>query len=68
MVKPLIPEVMIARVRALMRRPLNLLTGVSLKYKNISYNIDKKETHVDENRVYLTHKESLILELFLREK
>ncbi len=68
MVKPLIPEVMIARIRALMRRPLNLLSGTSLKYKNISYNIDKKETHVDENRVYLTHKESLILELFLREQ
>lgn len=68
MVKPLIPEVMIARVRALMRRPLNLLTGVALKYKNITYSIDKKETHVDENRIYLTHKESLILELFLREQ
>lgn len=68
MVKPLVPEVMIARIRALMRRPLNLLTGASLKYKNITYNIDKKETCVDENRVYLTHKETRILELFLREQ
>ena len=68
MVKPLIPEVMIARVRALMRRPLNLLTWASLNYKNITYNLDKKETLVGENRVYLTHKESLILELFLREQ
>ena len=68
MVKPLIPEVMIARIRALMRRPLNLLSGTSLRYKDISYNIDKKETHVGENRVYLTHKESLMLELFLREQ
>lgn len=68
MVKPLVPEVMIARVRALMRRPLNLFNWTSLRYKNIEYNIDKKETHVWENRVYLTHKESLILELFLRQQ
>ena len=65
MVKPLLPDELIARVKALMRRPSNILSDKILLYKNISYNPERRETKVWENKVYLTHKESMILELFL---
>jgi DNA-binding response OmpR family regulator len=48
-----------------MRRPSNILSDKILLYKNISYNPERCETKVWENKVYLPHKESMILELFL---
>jgi DNA-binding response OmpR family regulator len=65
MIKPLLPDELIARVKALMRRPHTLISSKLLLYKDISYNPERHETRVWENQVYLTHKESMILELFL---
>jgi DNA-binding response OmpR family regulator len=66
MVKPLIPDELIARIKALMRRPIHINPEIPITYKNITYNPDKKMTHVGDQIIYLTHKESMILELFLK--
>jgi DNA-binding response OmpR family regulator len=46
MVKPLIPEELMARIKALLRRPIVLSSNAVLNYKDISYDSSRKETRV----------------------
>ncbi len=66
MVKPLHPDELIARVKSLLRRGVELKMNTPIEYKSISYNPERKETHVGGTKVHLTHKESMILEIFIR--
>ncbi len=68
MVKPFVPEELIARIRALMRRPKVLLSAENIYFKNIIFDPETRETQIWAHKMYLTRKESLILELFLREQ
>lgn len=63
--KPFSPDELIARVKALLRRPVTLIPQALLKYKNITFNPANKETKVWGSKIYLTHKETMILEFFL---
>lgn len=66
MVKPLHPDELIARIKSLLRRGTELKTQKPIEYKSISYNPERKETYVNNIKIHLTHKESMILELFIR--
>jgi DNA-binding response OmpR family regulator len=66
MVKPVLPDEMLARIRALFRRPPHLSTPLPILYKEISFDTVRKEVTVSGVRVYLTHIETMIVELFLR--
>ncbi len=69
MKKPLIPDELIARVKALMRRPKNIIPhSAALIYEMITHHPGKGETKVWHNKIYLTHKESLMLETLLKMK
>jgi DNA-binding response OmpR family regulator len=66
--KPIIPNELIARVRALLRRPSNFVPHSVLQHKSIIFSPDSQETKVSGTKIYLTHKESMILEFFLKEQ
>lgn len=68
MKKPLLPDEFIARVKALMRRPKTIIPHTELTYKMITCRPEKRETKVWNNKIYLTHKESLMLETLLKMK
>ncbi len=68
MIKPLVPDEFLARIRALLRRPIWRKETLAIVYKNISYNPDKKECYVDGVYVPMPHKESLVIELLLMKK
>jgi len=63
--KPFAPEELIARIRAILRRPGNMANNSIIRYKDISFNAVTKETKVEGKSVYLTKNESLIIEAFL---
>ncbi len=63
--KPFIPEELIARVKALLRRPTILVPHKLLRYKNIVFDPESRETTYWDTKLYLTNKESMILEFFL---
>lgn len=66
LVKPFAVEELVARLRALARRPLPLAEDV-IRYGNIVYHIASKELAVgDRPRIGLSRGESIILERFLR--
>lgn len=65
LVKPVVPEVLVAHVRAVLRRPGNLETASMLRYGDISLNPKTKEVFVSSERVGLTKTEAMVLELFL---
>lgn len=65
LIKPLIPEVLIARVKAILRRPVNYIDKTLVTYKDITFDTSTKETFTSGVRTPLTHKEALILETFI---
>lgn len=67
MTKPFIPEELVARIHALLRRPQIIRASEILIYKNICLDPNTGRVEVDGKNVYLTKKEALILELFIRE-
>lgn len=66
--KPFVPEELIARVKALLRRPLDITPKENLIFKNIVFNPESRETRVNSNRIYLTPKEIMLVEFFMREQ
>lgn len=63
--KPLIPDVLIARIKAILRRPPNCMNEPIIKYRNITFNTTTKETKIRNIPMHLTKNESLIVEAFL---
>lgn len=68
LVKPLIPEELLARIKAVLRRPQGLVAEQYIKYKNLSFDVHTKEVKVNKKLVYLTKNEILVLEFFLTHK
>ncbi len=66
LVKPFVTEELIARVRALGRRPWEVYQDNVIHFSNISLNINSGELYVDEVLNRLTAKEAQLLEMFIR--
>ncbi|MBF7097265.1 response regulator transcription factor [Alkalibacter mobilis] len=66
MVKPFETEELLARVRALARRPKEIYHDSTIGYSDITLNINTGEVTIDGNPKNLTSKESQLLEMFLR--
>ncbi|MDP2843301.1 response regulator transcription factor [uncultured Acetobacterium sp.] len=66
LVKPFVTEELIARVRALGRRPWEVYQDNVIHFSNISLNINSGELYVDEILNRLTAKEAQLLEMFIR--
>lgn len=66
LVKPFVTEELIARVRALGRRPWEVYQDNVIHYSNISLNINTGELFVNEVLNKLTAKEGQLLEMFIR--
>jgi len=66
LVKPFVTEELIARVRALGRRPWEIYQDNVIRYANISLNINTGELFVDAVLNRLTAKEAQLLEMFIR--
>lgn len=64
--KPFVPEELLARVRALLRRPTQMEPLKNIQYNNLIFHPDTKEVMIETGKVILGKKELLILELFLR--
>ncbi len=65
LIKPLVPEELMARIKAMLRRPNNFVSSTIITYKNLVFDIDTKMVKIGDIGVHLAKKESLILELFL---
>jgi DNA-binding response OmpR family regulator len=65
LVKPFAMEELVARLRALGRRPLPLAEAV-IQYGDVVYDVTSKELSVGDGRASLSRGESIILERFLR--
>jgi DNA-binding response OmpR family regulator len=66
LVKPFVTEELIARVRALGRRPWEVYQDNVIHFSNISLNINSGELYVDNALNRLTAKEAQLLEMFIR--
>ncbi|AFA47102.1 response regulator transcription factor [Acetobacterium woodii] len=66
LVKPFVTEELIARVRALGRRPWEVYQDNVIHFANISLNINSGELYVDDVLNRLTAKEAQLLEMFIR--
>jgi len=66
LIKPFAMEELLARIRALARRPQALLQEGSLEFGGIILNPLSCEVLNGNQKIKLTHKESLLLELFMR--
>lgn len=66
LIKPFATEELLARIRALDRRPKDLLDDNYLEFENVRLYIDSGELEIDSNRKKLTAKENQLLELFMR--
>ena len=64
--KPFIPEELLARVRALLRRPAQMGATKDICHKNLIFHPGTKEVTIETGKVILAHKEILILEFFLK--
>jgi DNA-binding response OmpR family regulator len=65
LVKPFAMEELVARLKALSRRPVPLAEEV-IRYGDVQYNIAGREVLVGDGRTSLSRGESIILERFLR--
>ncbi len=63
--KPFVPEELIARIKAVLRRPQQSLIEPVLSYKNITFDTGTMETRIDNKPLYLSRNESLMVEAFL---
>lgn len=66
--KPILPEELLARVKAISRRPQNLLSQNVLTYNNITLDVDSRELKIWVKKVDLSKKEIDIVELFIKNK
>ena len=66
LVKPFVIEELIARVRALGRRPWEVYQDNVIHFSNLSLNINSGELYVDDVLNRLTAKEAQLLEMFIR--
>lgn len=66
MTKPFIPEVLIARVQALLRRPKNIVETEVLEYKNIKLIPSSWLVELNNQPIHLSRKEFFILELLMK--
>lgn len=66
LVKPFVTEELVARVRALGRRPWEVYQDSEIHFVNMSLNISTGELYVDGNLNKLTAKEAQLLEMFIR--
>ena len=65
LVKPFAIEELVARLRALGRRPVPLVDAV-IRYGDVAYDTAARELSVGEGRASLSRGESIVLERFLR--
>ncbi len=65
-IKPCMPEELIARAKALMRRSGDLIDQQNIEYKWVIYDFDKIGVFIWGERVSLTMKETMAVELFMR--
>lgn len=66
--KPFYPEELIARIKAILRRPSKIEEKNNLVYNNIVLNNFTKELKIDWKKINLNKKEILIIELFIKNK
>lgn len=64
--KPFAPEELLARIRALTRRPPHLQVPGRLKWKDLALDLQKLELSCGENTLSLSKKEAGLLEYFLK--
>lgn len=58
--KPFLPEELLLRVRAVLRRPKKVNVENKAKYKNITIDNTTKEVFLDDEKVSLTKKSFII--------
>lgn len=63
--KPFAMEELVARIRALLRRPGGVM-GVTLEAGNISFDTTAREVRVDDSPVHILRREMSVLELLMR--
>lgn len=63
--KPFSPDVLLARIKAVMRRPQAIKSLGTITYADLEYNLDTKEVRKGGIPVPLAKKELLMFELFL---
>jgi DNA-binding response OmpR family regulator len=68
LVKPFDVDELLARIRALLRRPRRIEDTGVLKYSNIEFNSNTLETACGEKRMSLSKREGMLLEYFLKNK
>lgn len=66
--KPILPDVLLARVRAILRRPTDIKEQWILIYKNLVLHLEKKELYYNKVLVDLKPKEFLIIEFLIKNK
>ena len=64
--KPFAPEELLARIRALTRRPQQLQAPGRLVWKDLSFDLQKLELSCGENTLSLSKKESGLMEYFMK--
>ena len=64
-VKPFSPDELIARIKAVLRRPGEIHAREVLVHNSIRFDLGTRETYVGGRRVHLTRTEQLILEIFM---
>ncbi len=64
--KPFMPEELLARIRALLRRPAQMEVPHDIHYKNLIFHPETKEVTIESGKVLLVNKELLLLDIFLR--
>ncbi|MDD4690686.1 response regulator transcription factor, partial [Eubacterium aggregans] len=66
LVKPFVTDELIARVRALGRRPWDVYSDSVLTYADLALNINNGELTIGTKPVRLTSKEAQLMEMFIR--
>ncbi len=65
--KPFVPEVLLARIQALLRRaPIIKKDLQKISYKDIYFDFTQYEVFLDDEMIELTRQEKMILEIFLK--
>src|SRR5699024_1527843 len=66
LIKPFATEELLARIRALARRPKDLINSKVLEFKNVRLHVESGILEIEDTKKKLTTKEAHLLELFLR--
>ncbi len=65
LIKPVIPEELIARVKAMLRRPANYIDSTIVKYNDMEFDLTTKEIRIGKQKIRLSKNESLLFEAFV---